>query len=395
MALLLRTLIEDPLLAAQVESINVDNPTLTVTGHSLPQSDLPLVRSMLQRSEMPQPETWEDAIIRAHNFDIVLGLLVAQCNGIHSLKITLGPQANTKWLQEVFRHAVMSSGSSANVVQFNALKDITIRTSFEGVLPPDLFSLLLYLPQLTSLDASLHVSKTNRSWAYGPLEWPFSKPPVAKCLTTLRLFEAEVTAEALGIILALTPALITLEYKTLIPSSRTPINCTTLQGALSNVATSLENLEVRHEAYADEACDVTSLSSLCTGRVGPLRDMTALTSLNISLTHLLGQHNNNSTPRLADVLPPNLKRLTINDDFWDYDRCEWADRRSMAVFKLFLEGNWRTATPCLEALELDLLINGNFSYDYWLTTGKEELCTMANSQGLKCTVLFNEEDLVG
>lgn len=405
LALLLRSFLEDPSLAALVETLYLDLSWAMPNASGLSQANLPLVRSMLQRflpqrsarqrmelpkSDLSLPETWEDAIFHEQSTDAMCALIVAQCTGLQYLKMKLGPQVDTKWFQEIFRHAAATApGSLTEAVQFNKLNEVSIRTPFDGILLSGVFSSLFYFSQLTTIRASLHKAKSGHSWANKTLEWPLSQRPVANNLTVLQLLESEVTPKSLGVILAATPALVTLEYRTLFPSSSTPISCTALQRALSNVSSTLENLEIWYEAYADEKVDVTSLANLCRGHLN-LQNMTALKSLNISFTLLLGHRCTDSTPLLADLLPPSLKQLTINDDFWDYDKCEWADRRSMTVFESFLQGDWRAATPHLEELNLDMAENAHISHDYWLTIGREELRRMVEGEGLKCTILASE-----
>ncbi|KAM5383478.1 hypothetical protein ACJZ2D_002171 [Fusarium nematophilum] len=118
-----------------------------------------------------------------------------------------------------------------------------------------------------------------------------------------------------------------------------------------------------------------------------LRGMNALTDLDISFPLLYGQIHPKDAQPLAEVLPPSLKRLTINDDLWHYDAFyEWQGEPPMALLRTFLDGGWRTATPELTEFELDKMGNGWIWYDDDGQQPLGQLEDICKRRGLKCLI---------
>lgn len=180
----------------------------------------------------------------------------------------------------------------------------------------------------------------------------------------------------------------------------------------------LAHLIVRFDGYDNDMIE-DNLNG-CTGSLGSLSNFTALVTLEVSIALLFGQTrlSTSQKPSLAEILPPRLRQLTINDDRWDHSVLLHTEGPlTMAVFKDFFAGErltddwtedteledtkwvkfgdppWRTATPEFQEFVLDTRIQGRASYGYWYEKGpKEDLQSMCAGEGIKCSVLRAYED---
>lgn len=232
-------------------------------------------------------------------------------------------------------------------------------------------------------------------------------------LATLRLRRCAEPPQTLERLLQHTPKLKLLEYDAFLASSTTPLDCTVLRNVLHHVRSSLTELVIQYDVFADQAEDPENLVRVCAGSLQPLRDLTSLESLHISLAVLFGQVREVDAPLLADILPASLQQLTICDDMWGYDAfTEWEGKQIMAVLKAFFVGEkrvdgewnareedydfeweragepgWKSATPKLKEFVLDIRKRGHQLYYCWDVEQSDEVKRMCQSQGIKCEVL--------
>ncbi|KAK8034987.1 hypothetical protein PG993_009982 [Apiospora rasikravindrae] len=233
----------------------------------------------------------------------------------------------------------------------------------------DLALLLFYLPALEELSLPLPSSKKEADFQYAAGVgfgvddefWPLSTPPRASRLKTLRIRLQYAPEAALETILAAMSALRILHIELNQPSTTTPIDCPAIQRALRHVESTLEELKLTTDLFADEACDVQNLGNIVEGRIGGgdgglSAGFPALKSLHTSLPLLFGQEASGryvlspgdtdwwsdddedgdvkgiksvddpyhdmmlvAAAELAGLLPRGLEVLTINDDLWFYD----------------------------------------------------------------------------
>jgi hypothetical protein len=95
-----------------------------------------------------------------------------------------------------------------------------------------------------------------------------------------------------------------------------------------------------------------------------------------------------SAPRLSDVLPPNLRTLTVRDDCWGYknecERWEWNDVAYTKLFYGFLKHDrWREV--CLKLQRINLRLDQTTDDD-WEHERREKFKKMCDGKGLKCRI---------
>jgi hypothetical protein len=226
------------------------------------------------------------------------------------------------------------------------------------------------------------------------------KADYAGRVTTLRLKNAPLPTRTVMDLLNYTPKLSTFEYHAYLPSSCTPLDLDDLQMGLSHVNTTLENLCIRYNVYADEALDVESLSTVLSGSLGTLRSFSKLTHVNISPLILFGRTAPNTAQPLAQLLPPGLQRLTLNDDLWGWDSFyKWSARDLLDVLGAFLgtkendnSGAWRTATPSLREVSITIQGHGRVWVCTWESEERAELRAFGELESPRCYVMADEDE---
>ncbi|KAF2735123.1 hypothetical protein EJ04DRAFT_511957 [Polyplosphaeria fusca] len=215
------------------------------------------------------------------------------------------------------------------------------------------------------------------------------KPKYAANVRSLHLATTAAPKVVEGV-LQQTSKLNTLNYQCMLPSSQTPLSLGYLRRGLGHTSTTLTHLTFRYDIEPDEAADVENLAIVLHQDLGSLQGLTALTHLNISLFVLFGQIEPNHAPPLAEVLPPKLRHLTINDDLWGYDAfCKWGGDDILAVFQRFFgEGvAWKAATPELQEFVLDMRERGWEHGEDWQPEQMDQIQSMFVTQGVRCSIL--------
>lgn len=183
-----------------------------------------------------------------------------------------------------------------------------------------------------------------------------------------------------------------LQYHCMLPSSQTALSLDALRSGLDHVSKTLTHLTFHYEIEVDMAVDVTTIRDLLYGSLGSLRSMEALTHLDISLLVLFGQIDPDDAPPLAELLPPRLRRLTINDELWGYDAFrDWEGESVFAALdSLFGRGAaCKAATPDLQEFVLDFRDSGWYGEGYQ-PERLDQIQSMCEAQGIDCLILTSE-----
>lgn len=373
-----------------------DNPP------SLSLEETALVRDVIEEFNPPGPgsavETWCLAMDEEANPGAIIAIILALCTHLESLTVDVDflPLSNC-WFTDVITTALSAVPDGASrISRFHKLTHLTVSSLKDPDLnlPTEIFLLCLYLPSITTLrfdDALLDPEREPwdpASASHRGPAWPLAHPPLAASLSTLQLNGTCARPSAIEFLLRHTPNLQSLVYDCKLPSSSSPFDLPTLRQGLDHVRETLVHLAIRFEIFADEALDPESLVAVIRGSLGPLDFLPALEDLDVSLGVLLGQVKPEGAPPLADMLPPTLKRLTINDDLWNYDAFYyWEGGPVGALLMAFFAGACKTATPLLEEFVLDMRKNGFVSYEYWDDQGGQEaLRELVESQGVTCSI---------
>jgi hypothetical protein len=220
----------------------------------------------------------------------------------------------------------------------------------------------------------------------------------------------------LGLLIQSSPSLTKLAYYCSLPSAETPLNCILLREKLHPLRHSLKHLTLRCEVFDDNSDDFQSMNSILKGSLDSLREFEALTTLNICLAILYGQTHKVNVPLLANLMPPHLQHLTINDDLWGFDAFIWEGVDITEVLREFLTGEsknkaewndaeerwdvtwkrdgepgWKKSTPELKEFVLDMRCRQYEFYDFWdEPTHRDALKRDVEAQGIRCSILVRK-----
>lgn len=360
--------------------------------------DTALVRDVIEELCLPELEYqgWFVSVAEEPNLGATIALILALCTHLESLTVDVDfLQPLNFWFPDMIRSAVsLRKGAATRLSRFQKLTHLTVSNlnNPDFDLPTETFLLSFYLPSIVTLcfenallDPEREPWDPTSASHRGPT-WPLARPPLAASLTTLKLNDTKARPGAVEFLLRHTPNLQSLVYVCNLPSSSSPMDLIALRQGLEHVRDTLAHLVVRFDIFADEGLDPTNLAAVLRGSLGPLGSMTALEDINVPLMLLLGQVTPQTAAPLADVLAPNLKRLTINDDLWNYDAFwTWEGEHVGSLLMAFVAGPCKTATPRLEEFVLDVWEDSSASYEYWDDEGKKEaLKELTESQGIRC-----------
>lgn len=346
-------------------------------------------------------DEWYLSVVKRADRGAIVALILALCTHLESFTATIDflPPENP-WFPDMIKRAVCApDGRATRLSRFHKLTHLTVssRSSRDPDLSMAVFVLSFYLPSVTNLyfdDALLDPENEIEVWDptsadYPFPAWPLKRPPLAASLTTLQLNHTSARPGALEFLLRHTPNLQSLVYDCNLPSSCSPLNLTAVRKGLDHVCDTLVHLVVRFDIFADEGLDPTNLAAVLRGSLGPLGSMVALEDINVPLMFLLGQVTPQDAAPLADILPPGLKRLTVNDELWDYDAFyAWEGEHVGSLLMAFFAGPCRAATPQLEEFVLDMRRYSYISSEYWHDEGNQEvLRQLVESQGISCSML--------
>lgn len=409
--------------------------------------EIKMFEGVIDRLQVSEPGFWKSVIRQKDDFTVYQMLVVRLCTHLESLSVAIDFEMQTGWFATLVEEAIATVTASANDSPswYNKLSDVHITGDVKGYIWGQEFlllkrtsMLLFYLPNLETLELTAFVDpeeNTGLNWKDAPPpQWPLRQYPNAEKLTALRLVRSSINPGTIELLLLQTPNLTTLEYDAF-SGFDIPLDLSGVRDALRHVRNTLTNLVIRYEMYQeDEDFHPQSLNQVTVGSLGPLRDFPALTSLSVSLAVLFGSDTvtMGQTPKLADVLPPRLQRLTITDDLWMFNDFQqyFEDVDAMNIFRVYMAGQtvagnwrgtagyrrggdnwtqglqysnivwkavgepaWKVATPELKRFVYDLRTWGHMSFGYWNDPrSREELIGVCQAQGIECEVLFEEDD---
>ncbi|KAF4946726.1 hypothetical protein FGADI_10930 [Fusarium gaditjirri] len=257
------------------------------------------------------------------DFDLILSLIIAACTEVQSLTIDLGFFLyDHKWLLELFRNSVSPQSKSPrlqNVTHF----EVANPRGWLGYqqLPRGIHPLSFYLPKARTLSLesfASHRKGENSALADTNPFWPLSSAPQATFLTTLHLDHCSSNAHNITAMLAQTPNLRNLFYACYLPAFECDFDVDELRRGLGHVRNSLSKLTLNLTVMERGLIDFSDHEwPLTHGRIDDLREFPSLIDLEIPLTFLHGHTAPEDWQPLADLLPPNLISLTIQDELMD------------------------------------------------------------------------------
>lgn len=111
-----------------------------------------------------------------------------------------------------------------------------------------------------------------------------------------------------------------------------------------------------------------------------------LRDLQVPLPFLLGFSSRSSNKKLGDILPVNIKRLTINDDLCPQYEWDWLDVEVLEALRVwwFEDRGWKRTTPRLEVFHL-LLEKMDFEL-YWEPPMRQRLRELGAQAGVRIEI---------
>ena len=337
--------------------------------------------------QIPMAQEWKRAMVDKNNLDLLIVLLLVQCNQLQSLKIPLEFLVENVWLRDLLKHtqrklsgtSPLKNLSSVHIIS-ESNEDAFYNTGTE--IATDIVKLLFYLPRLESFHFSefaVLAEEAEPPDAAISKFWPLSQPPAPGTLTTLRLERSKCPLSTLMPVLDQAPSLRSLSYDFTVATSDSIVDLQKLHTTLKKISSTLEDLKIGFFHWLDDP-EFSAMDVQVAGSLGPFREFNRLTSLELPLPMLFEDSllRTIPTPRLADVLPPNLRRLVLADNLWPVGEFGEDDDEGfpeMVALRHFisrerLSGNqprledmkwtrciepaWSDATPELQEIVLDL-----------------------------------------
>lgn len=381
-------------------------PPLSLPRHGYGNASA-LVRDVLVELCLPGPGEWFEAVVEKGDPGAILALFLAQCTHLESLAVHLHFVSHSegleelpynKWFTLMMKHALSAPEKATRLSRFHrlsnfALSDLDTRKGWPDhvLLPKEIALLPFYLPSITTISIDTCPKFPGRQrWERGysfreePF-WPLPVAPRAASLATLCFGSTAAPAGSIRFLLRHTPNLGSLAYNCRGPDS---VDMSELRAGLDYVSSTLAHLEVGHTVQLQ----LPLPHMVVRGSLGSLAGFAALEDLRVSLGLLFGQVAPPGATPLADVLPPRLKRLAINDDLSTHCAFhEWLGEPTMALLSDFFDGSWKAATPCLGEFVLDMRRSAWMPHEYWIEGGKQdELRRLVESQGVQCTMLSRD-----
>ncbi|KAF2800477.1 hypothetical protein K505DRAFT_320458 [Melanomma pulvis-pyrius CBS 109.77] len=386
LALLLRTLLERPQLAAHVSALrlygtqqcwnkeniwpeNRDNWTVKLWGLEdvtiLSQAQMILASNQFYQlvdEEMHKsPEQF-----RGRSKDALAILVLTRFTQLTTLDIGDGFLVHSLFLPQILKRANRLFPKLSNI-RFGDKKLESENTV--TYMDLDLIRPVFYLPTVKTFEWTM-----SQPWRF---EWKKSQPPRSESLTTLHLFRTNINRVTLGQLLAGTTNLRTFHYEHEIPFNKTNswsssisqfLNLNGLNSALSHVANTLEECKLSlglapGSLSPDEIIEAGWQFPPIQGTLTVLKGMKNLTKVEIPMVMLMGWFPD-FAPRLEEVLPGGITHLFIRDDL--VSCCPWAVgfdcNKKVGLVGEYVEGR-SVHAPQLYSFKIRLTAAKN---DYWL-----------------------------
>ena len=390
---LLRTIVARPDLAAAIKAIDFKATGYTARTegklsspkriHSLIDDDVQAANHILSEAKVPERPKWDSAL-KEKDLDAIIALVLSQCTNIQFLSLGAYFLYANAFLPSLLAHAI-NPPRGAELTGLSKLEHVRLGVDMDEYTCDSVFFLdfsmstslpLFYLPTLKS--AYIMPPTTWR-----PFEWTLPTPPRATQLSDLRLKRSRATAEVVAKMLDVCPNLHSFEYDYRPNVGGKRLDCDVLIQALKNYESSLKHLRICLLPYSSNTLMTWEFgeTEYQDGRIGDgLKLFTALETLEVGLAVLLGWEAVSAMP-LSDVLPKNLKTLTIRDDCWRYEGWEWSDKEYLKLFYVFLKHDrWRDTCPDLQVINLRL---DQSMEDDWALESREKFRKMCSVKGVE------------
>ncbi|KAL2869770.1 uncharacterized protein BJX67DRAFT_378825 [Aspergillus lucknowensis] len=317
---LLRSLIENPKLAALVKSVCLQASYEYVFGPEEdyleepdpqePDSELcTQALGLVQQLQLADQEAWVEAL-QGGSIDAWLSLLISQLGALELLQLSTPLLHRSTHLSKVLNHMIRPGSDFFNRLGHVLLGDDEWVDQVAGAVVEHAMFIPFYcLPALKEFELTVNSPNIKQWGIRDPLE----------SLKILRLWDCNMTADEVDGFLALAPNLTELYCGFVrdvndMDTFRQRIDFALLHSALTRVSSSVEFLTVDvrwNDRNNERGTDHFGVPLRRLGAVpmGSLREFHAVKRLKIPVELLLGKR-----PRLADVLPPNLHHLTLIDE---------------------------------------------------------------------------------
>lgn len=385
----LRTILHRPELASYVRSVDLSGDTfcdedIFVFGGRIP--TIPIAGLFLshaikavEATDVPFARLWKRDL-RVAKMDALVAVLLSQLHNLTRLVMCANFAIESRLVGMLFSAALCEKGSY-KLPTFRHLRDVAYRLKHgearnmsgrntANALP------FFYLPEIQTLSVAL-----DNPIAFG---W-ITHTPGPSTITSLDLYH--IREAHLGRLLSVTPGLSTLRWDLFYKSKSKHLSNTTLID-LDEVATAL--IHVRHtlkhlaitagftfrirRGYRD--FPVLGIK----GSLSPLVGFIQMERLEIPLPFLAG-FTPKARNRLEDVVPRNIRCLSISDDLQRQEKYEWDDTALVSTIESWLNGS-RNSYPKLNAISLWL---GGTVSDGGAEI-KGELTNLCNQYGLQAEI---------
>ena len=405
LALLLRTLLEQPQLAAHIWAFRL----FGTQQHWNKENEWPKSRkpqtvnlwglesvTILSKAQMilttnqfyqlvDEEMHSSPAQFRGRSKDALAILVLTRCTKLTTLEIGDGFLVHSLFLPQIIKRANMLLPKMSHIV----LGDKKT-SSDDGVtyMDLDLIRPVFYLNTVNVFEW-----KMSQPWKF---EWKQPHPPRSESLTTLHLFRTHINRDTLSQLLKGTPNLKNFNYEHEVPFNKSNaasvlvhqyLNLTGLNEALSHVKDTLEECRLSLALAPGSLSPVEILETPwefppIQGTLTVLKSMKNLKRVELPMVMFLGWYVGFAA-RLEEVLPSGITHLTLRDDFVGF--CNWAVGFNCNQ-KVGLIGDYidtRSAhVPQLEKLKMRLQSVKN---DYWLSHAVKALDARISGPGVEHT----------
>lgn len=369
--LLLRTLVEQPSLAAHVEHLTLEGQTQKIiwSSHEPRPVDLSPLKGLVDELQASPPDLWKDLVDKGV-LDVFVALLLSRLPNLKSLRLGFEFQSSTPYTAAVLRVGLLPQKAvgALSQITFKKLYRVSFcqdemeagMTYLSPILPghtlgsnPDnLGDLepLLFSKSITTLSLWLQNEPD--------LIWP-ERRSSSSSLTSLILHHSEAREHTLKSLLGQLASLQVLEYhyhgcttERRQRSISTYLDCAVLSDAFEQVKNTIRYLEVSADWYSIQNHELEWRSHWgIFGHLKSLHEYHHLRRLTVPLVVLLGWSPATSVVKLAETLPLSLEEICFTDDLIFYDDWEWMQTDYLDRFRDYLY-NWNQHTPGLRRVSM-------------------------------------------
>lgn len=400
---LLRTLLEQPLLAEHLVSMDLESRGYRSSRikYSPPKEHLlfekvfdtshtGLIRKAFDEIPIGDSDFVKRLIdgVLGHDLDAIIVLMLLKCHNLKHLAMDINIFRRNIYMSQILAKLLPGGGPRPlpylRTIKLGTtlLEDETAYHLYENrswTCPSNILRLSDYLPifYISGLrEATLCLPEVPYEITF---EWPLSPPQLAS-LTALHLTDSMLHPESLHHILCVTPQLVTFTYEVWHDCGR--FDAGAIPSALLHVRSTLQHLKINIEHLVDKGNGTLGyyIGDWVIGYCS-LRNMLHLKTIAIPVCFLLGWTRMDA-PALADVLPPNVTVLELWGDLDDADEYDWNDGDLLkpTMRKFFEQTDIEVTFPHLKKVELMRF--------YW-EGGDDEIIVLAEHQGVKFAMTPN------